>query len=126
MEPYKIVMLVIVAALEIPAVIILTVGWIKANKEARGKTMREKLIELIRKEDKEDYLSRTQDEHYAAMADSLIASGVEIPVRCGECEHWLKDVAGCTDFVGRCEWANYMVGAVGYCVYGERKCNGTV
>ena len=37
MEPYKIVMLAIVLALEIPAVIILTVGWIKAKKEARGK-----------------------------------------------------------------------------------------
>ena len=42
-------------------------------------------------------------------------------VRCKDCKHWFKDVAGCTDFVGRCEWANYMVGAVGYCVYGERK-----
>ena len=42
-------------------------------------------------------------------------------VRCRDCKHWLKDVAGCTDFFGRCEWANYMVGAVGYCVYGERK-----
>lgn len=44
-------------------------------------------------------------------------------VRCKECKHWLKDVAGCTDSVGRCEWANYMVGAVGYCVYGESKDN---
>lgn len=44
-------------------------------------------------------------------------------VRCKDCKHWLKDVAGCTDAVGRCEWANYMVGAVGYCVYGERKEN---
>jgi hypothetical protein len=44
-------------------------------------------------------------------------------VRCKDCKHWLKDVAGCTDFVGRCEWANYMVGATGYCVYGERKDN---
>lgn len=35
MEPYKIVMLAIVLALEIPAVIILTVGWVKANKEER-------------------------------------------------------------------------------------------
>ena len=47
--------------------------------------MREKLIEFIRKADKEDYESRTQDEHYAAMAGSLIANGVTIqkwiPVR---------------------------------------------
>ena len=41
-------------------------------------------------------------------------------VRCRDCKHWLKDVPGCTDFVGRCEIANYMVGATGYCVYGER------
>ena len=34
-EPYKIVMLAIVLALEIPAAIILVVGWIKACKEAR-------------------------------------------------------------------------------------------
>ena len=45
-------------------------------------------------------------------------------VRCKDCKHWMKDVAGCTDQVGRCEWANYMVGAVGYCVYGERRSDG--
>ena len=45
-------------------------------------------------------------------------------VRCKDCKHWLKDVPGCTEFVGRCKWANYMVGATGYCVYGERKDNG--
>ena len=51
------------------------------------------------------------------------ADVVEV-VRCKDCKHWLKDVAGCTDFVGRCEWANYMVGANGYCVYGEAKMDG--
>ena len=40
-------------------------------------------------------------------------------VRCKDCKHWIKDVAGCTEFVGRCEWANWMVGENGYCVYGE-------
>ena len=35
MEPYKIVMLIIVMALEIPAAIILAVGWVKACKEAK-------------------------------------------------------------------------------------------
>ena len=48
------------------------------------------------------------------------ADFVEV-VRCKDCKHWLKDVAGCTDITGRCEWANYMVGTAGYCVYGERK-----
>ena len=42
-------------------------------------------------------------------------------VRCKECKHWVKDVAGCTDFVGRCDLANYMIGENGYCLYGERK-----
>lgn len=42
-------------------------------------------------------------------------------VRCRDCKHWLKDFAGCSDIVWRCEWANYAVGANGYCLYGERK-----
>lgn len=42
-------------------------------------------------------------------------------VRCKDCKHWLKDVAGCTEHVGRCEWVNWMIGENGYCVYGERK-----
>ena len=45
----------------------------------------------------------------------------QIEVRCKDCKHWLKDYPGCTDAIGRCEWANYMVGCNGYCVYGERK-----
>ena len=45
-------------------------------------------------------------------------------VRCYECKHWKKDVEGCTEFVGRCDYANYMIGANGYCLYGERKENG--
>ena len=47
-------------------------------------------------------------------------------VRCRDCKHWLKDVPGCTDFVGRCELANYMVGATGYCVYGERRADDAI
>lgn len=42
-------------------------------------------------------------------------------VRCKDCRHWLKDVPGCTDAIGRCRFGNYMVGAAGYCVYGERR-----
>ena len=44
-------------------------------------------------------------------------------VRCFQCQHWKKDVAGCTDldFIGRCELANYFVGATGFCVYGKRR-----
>lgn len=42
-------------------------------------------------------------------------------VRCKECKHWRKDFAGCTEFVVRCDYANYMIGENGYCLYGERK-----
>lgn len=64
-----------------------------------------------------DTVSGSYDE--AAM--DLVANGVVPVVRCRDCKHWLKDVPGCTDFVGRCELANYMVGATGYCVYGDRR-----
>ena len=63
-----------------------------------------------------DTVSGSYDE--AAM--DLATNGVVPVVRCRDCKHWLKDVPGCTDFVGRCELANYMVGATGYCVYGDR------
>ena len=45
-------------------------------------------------------------------------------VRCKDCKHW-KHLAhlGCTDFVKLCSLANYMIGANGYCLYGERKDN---
>lgn len=61
-----------------------------------------------------------KDDVIAAIAGQPSVDAVEV-VRCKDCKHWLKDVAGCTDSVGRCEWANYMIGAVGYCVYGERR-----
>lgn len=66
-------------------------------------------------------------------ADAITMRGVKIinqfptavdavpVVRCRDCKHWLKDFAGCSDIVGRCEWANYAVGANGYCLYGEPK-----
>lgn len=42
-------------------------------------------------------------------------------VRCKDCKHWGCGVAGETDAVKCCEFGKYMVGANGYCVYGERK-----
>lgn len=65
-------------------------------------------------------------------ADAVTMQGVKIinqfpavdavpVVRCLDCKHWLKDVTVCSGFVGRCDFAHYMVGAKGYCSYGERK-----
>ena len=43
-------------------------------------------------------------------------------VRCKDCKHWKYiDHLGCTDFAKLCKWGGYMVGANGYCIYGERK-----
>ena len=42
-------------------------------------------------------------------------------VRCKDCEHWGTGYGGETDNVKVCDFANYMVGKNGYCVYGERK-----
>lgn len=47
-------------------------------------------------------------------------------VRCRDCKHWGTGYGGETEHVKVCEFANYMVGANGYCVYGERKMNAEV
>jgi hypothetical protein len=44
-------------------------------------------------------------------------------VRCRDCKYWVTDVSGCTEFVRRCELASYMIGAAGFCLYGERREN---
>ena len=59
------------------------------------------------------------NEIYSAI-DNAPAADVVTVVRCKDCKHWQKDFAGCTEFVGRCDYANYMIGANGYCLYGEK------
>ena len=56
----------------------------------------------------------------SALEKAPTIDAVEV-VRCRECKHWLKDVTVRSGFVGRCDFANYMVGVKGYCSYGERK-----
>lgn len=49
---------------------------------------------------------------------------VVVPCRCKDCKHWKHfDHLGCTDFVKVCGLSNYMIGATGYCLYGERRNN---
>ena len=43
-------------------------------------------------------------------------------VHCKDCKHWGTGVAGETENVKCCEFGKYMVGANGYCVYGEKEC----
>ena len=42
-------------------------------------------------------------------------------VHCKDCIHWGTGIAGETENVKCCEYGKYMVGANGYCVYGEKK-----
>ena len=43
-------------------------------------------------------------------------------VHCKDCKHWGTGVAGETENVKCCTYGKYMVGANGYCVYGEKEC----
>ena len=90
--------------------------------------VKEKLVELLceahnKAIDAEAFADASYAQQIEMEADYLIANGVSIPIRCKDCNHWLKDVPGCTDAIGRCRFGNYMVGAAGYCVYGERRTN---
>lgn len=42
-------------------------------------------------------------------------------VRCKDCRHWGTGFAGETDRIKECQFAGYMVGENGYCVYAEEK-----
>ena len=42
-------------------------------------------------------------------------------VHCKDCKHWGTGIAGETENVKCCEYGKYMVGANGYCVYGEKE-----
>lgn len=57
------------------------------------------------------------------LLDDIMQMPVTKLIRCKECEHWSDCVPGCTDHVKCCKIGFYMVGANGYCVFGERKNN---
>lgn len=42
-------------------------------------------------------------------------------VRCKDCKWWSNNVPCGSDFAGYCKLANWMIGANGYCLYGERR-----
>lgn len=62
------------------------------------------------------------DKAYAMIADAPALDAVPV-IRCKDCKHW-KPCAGATEHVKCCEWAGYMIGENGYCVYGEVKSDG--
>ena len=67
-----------------------------------------------------DWYSATEEAYKRGYEFGYEAGKMDaIPVECKCCIHWKKDVPGCTDFVGRCGLSNYMIGATGFCSYGE-------
>lgn len=73
-----------------------------------------------------DALDETQDPNL--LVDAMINATQEAPavdavavIRCKDCKRWGIGYGGETEHGKVCEFANYMVGANGYCVYGERK-----
>ena len=64
-----------------------------------------------------------EDPKLAYCIDSIPGvDAVEVPCRCKDCKYWKHfDHLGCTDFVKVCTLAYYMIGANGYCLYGERR-----
>ena len=79
--------------------------------------MREKLIELIRREAVPPFAER--------IADHLIENGVTIPVRCKKCKHWSHTEDG----MGECTNARFHLPGHadptmemdGFCSCGERR-----
>ena len=79
------------------------------------------IIEALKHYHDASFTPRVYEHSIFGQAAMLLEMDTVEVVRCKDCKRWMKDVAGCTDFVGRCAYANYMIGANGYCLYGERK-----
>ena len=59
-------------------------------------------------------------EEFKAELEAIPSLNVVEVVRCKDCKHWVQS-SGATEHVKCCEFAGYMVGENGYCVYGEKK-----
>ena len=66
---------------------------------------------------------RWADKHkqYAEWLEELKKYREMNVVHCKDCKHWGTGVAGETENIKCCEYGKYMVGANGYCVYGEKE-----
>ena len=90
------------------------------------KTDREKLTELLG--DFLDEMPLTEGNGlYESFADYLIAKGVTIHVRCGECKHWhpsnarMGDTEEDMQAIGGCVYTRYCRLEKDFCSCGERK-----
>lgn len=83
-------------------------------------------------EEYEDYVRENSDcfvsasetseviDYLGELAMRMPTVEAEPVVHCKDCKHWGMGVSGEIDHVKCCEYARYMVGENGYCVYGER------
>ena len=97
----------------------------------KGKTMREKLIELVCESVQSDncvaYCNHPHCNMVQAIVQNLIANGVTIPVRCKDCIHWYEPDGVCLKIysdghVSPYAWQDR--NPDDFCSYGERKTDG--
>lgn len=62
----------------------------------------------------------TMNDVIAAIQHNVPTIEAEPVVHCKECRHWGTGHCAETDAIKVCEYAKYMVGGNGYCVYGEK------
>lgn len=60
------------------------------------------------------------ERHIAIVTAITAMEKLQAQVHCRDCKHWGTGVAGETDMVKCCEYAGYMVGNNGYCVFAEK------
>lgn len=70
--------------------------------------------------DQHSYENGSDYEKTVELLNEIPAVDAVPVVRCKDCKRW-KPCAGATEHVKCCEWAGYMIGENGYCVYGEVK-----
>lgn len=67
-------------------------------------------------------IEQLRTDYGVGFGEKKSADVVEVPCRCKDCKHWMDfPNCGCTDFAKVCALAEYMIGANGYCLYGEKK-----
>ncbi len=94
--------------------------------------MREKLIELLCKAHNAvtdrciengswSKWGMSYAEQIETEADSLIANGVTIPVRCKDCRHWIERTVDGVDTFHICWFTESLASKNHFCAYGERR-----
>ena len=76
--------------------------------------------DALKRELEEWFWSRTDYRTLSRVISEAPTIEAESVVHCKECRHWGTGHCAETDAVKVCEYAGYMVGGNGYCVYGEK------